>query len=607
MKTVHVESGAYYDSVHLMRVSAQVEAFENVHRALVAMATEANLDLARTLGFEIPTGINADEMIVALDYEDGAEVNAPIDHVRAVMKHRGSASDDGFRPKTVDAAIREHDDAQLVVVSVAGIFAAREAEVALGRGRHVMIFSDNVSVVDEVRLKQKGAADGLLVMGHDCGTAIINGVPLCFANHVRRGSIGVVAASGTGLQEVTSRIHNLGHGVSQALGTGGRDLKLNDAPGITMRMGLRALDADEDTRVLVLISKPPSDVVVRSLMRELETVSKPVVMHFVGGIPVGTAVPEGVLIASTLAEAAERAVETDRRTGSAHSSQTIGTMPADRSVGVDEANARQQQVQAAKQKLAPGRTFLRGLFCGGTLADELIAISAPQLGAVCSVGGSAWGTALANPQVSEGHTVVDLGEDVFTEGRPHPMIDPTIRLDRLVREATDPATAVIVIDFVLGTGSHADPIGVTIPAIESARAVTGAGGPVWIASIVGTDADPQDRTAARTSLEAAGVIVADSNAEAAVLATMVPPLEDNEGAQLVDEAVTQSANAGGHETVLSAFSRPLFGPSLSVVNVGIADFAADLRIAGAHVVDVDWRPPAGGNARMADILKKLGR
>src|SRR4030095_10708603 len=130
---------------------------------------------------------------------------------------------------SIALGLERAEDADIALISVPGDYAAAEALKALAQGLNVMLFFDNVAIADERAIKLYARARTLLVMGPDCGTAIVNGVPLGFANVVRRGDIGLVAASGTGLQEVTCRIHNLGGGISQAIGTGGRDLK--DAGG----------------------------------------------------------------------------------------------------------------------------------------------------------------------------------------------------------------------------------------------------------------------------------------------------------------------------------------------------------------------------------------
>src|SRR5690606_14776291 len=124
-----------------------------------------------------------------------------------------------------------------------GVYAAFEAFRALENNLNVMMFSDNVTVEDEIKLKDLAVKKDLLMMGPDCGTAIINGVGLCFANKIKRGPIGLVAASGTGLQEVTVLIDQFGGGISQAIGVGGRDLS-KDVMGRMTLHAINALNAD---------------------------------------------------------------------------------------------------------------------------------------------------------------------------------------------------------------------------------------------------------------------------------------------------------------------------------------------------------------------------
>lgn len=639
MHTVRIISGSYHDSVHLMRVSAAAEALPGVARALVAMATEANCDLAATLGFEIPAGASPDQLMILVDHDGSRDEPTLLEAIGTILRQRATSDEsDGFRPRTLDAALAELPGASLAVISVAGSYAAREAEAALDRGLHVMLFSDNVPVEEEIRLKRRAASEGCLVMGPDCGTAIIEGIPLCFANAVRRGSIGIVAASGTGLQEVSSLIHRLGGGVSHAIGTGGRDLTLREAPAITTRMGLAMLGLDSGTDVIVVVSKPPVAAVVPTLLAALELLTKPVVLHLVGGVPDGISVPASVTLTDSLAETAEVAC---RLAGvEAIEGKLVGAAAGLASPRAAVAPAVSQRIAERAARWTPKRRYVRGLYCGGTLADELIVVASRSLGPIASVSATAWGPALASPAVSEGHSVVDLGEDVFTVGRPHPMIDPTIRLERLRTEAADPATAVIVLDFVLGTGAHEDPVGVTVPLLKSVLAEPDA--PIVIAVVVGTDGDRQDDRASRQALEEAGVLVARSNADAALIAIeAIALLEARRPGEATDgndarnrearpsagthpregKAVGMGASAGatartgapasmGASTTAPASiatPRPFGTTPLGIINIGVADFARDMRAAGARVVELDWRPPARGNARMADLLKKLGR
>jgi succinyl-CoA synthetase alpha subunit len=388
-------------------------------------------------------------------------------------------------------------DATLALISVPGIYAGAEARRALAAGLHVMLFSDNVPIETEVELKRDAAARGLFVMGPDCGTAILHGVPLGFANAVPRGRVGLVASSGTGLQEVTCLLAAEGEGVSHAIGVGSRDLS-NAVGGAMTLPALAALRADAATEVVVVIGKPPGAAVARALAEALEALGKPAVLAIMGvrAFPA----PCDVHVASTLEEAALIAAGLAAR-----------REPRDIEFPADELD---ELVDAQARGLAPGQRFVRGLFSGGTLAWEAVALLAERLEDVA-------------PGVSardgKGHRVVDLGEDVFTVGRPHPMLDGHVRCEWIAREAADPTTAVLLLDVVLGYGAHPDPAGELIAALESARRTSAEAGRriAVIASVTGTEEDPQRRSRQVAALRQAGVVVMRSNAQAARVAALV--------------------------------------------------------------------------------------
>jgi succinyl-CoA synthetase alpha subunit len=352
-----------------------------------------------------------------------------------------------------------------------------------------MLFSDNVALADEVALKRLAKQRGLLVMGPDCGTAIIDGVPLGFANAVRRGAVGVVGASGTGTQQVTSLVHRRGAGISHAIGTGGHDLH-KDVGGITMLHGLELLARDADTRAIVLISKPPSPAIARDVIAAARKAGKPVVINFIGS----TEDPSGgnLHVARTLDDAASAAVALVK-----------GRKPG---------RAAAAAVKVPKIRFGKGQRYVRGLFSGGTFCYEASAI----LGDVWSNAPVDPEKTIEDPWKSREHTLIDLGDDVFTRGRPHPMIDLRLRNDRLLEEAADPQVAVILLDVVLGYGSHPDPAAEMVPVLRKIKKKSGS--PVIVASVCGTDEDPQGLERQEAALREAGVLLTESNASAARLA-----------------------------------------------------------------------------------------
>jgi FdrA protein len=564
MVLAQVRPGAYYDSVVLMQLQRALAALPGVQEAGAVMGTAANKDvLAQSnLTTSEVTAAKADDLLIVVRAESNEAAQHAIGQIDALLTRRSSSDGaNGYRPKSLEAATQLLPEAQWVLVSTPGRYAAGVAQEALRLGKHVFLYSDNVSLEDEIALKQRAAEQGLLVMGPDCGTAIVNGVGLGFANRVRRGAIGVVGASGTGLQQVTARIHQLGGGITHALGTGGRDLS-EKVGAATARQSLDLLARDPDTKVIVLISKPPAAQVVDELLRVAGCLNKPVVIDFIGYRPAETQ-RGNVYFVKTLDEAAELAVEL---------------------AGFETNQPTNQPINV----FAPSQKYLRGLFSGGTLAYEAQLLLQEYLPMVYANAPLDKRFKLEKSTVSQGHTIVDLGEDEFTVGRLHPMLDHELRIKRLHQEATDPETAVILLDVVLGDGAHPNPASELAPAIaEAIIAAEDAGRHLEvIAVVVGTDADPQNLDAQVEQLEAVGVLV-EFNNEAAV--------------RRAGELVRALAPASGGKPVdLSVLQQPL-----AAINVGLESFTASLTAQGASVIQVDWRPPAGGNERLAGILARM--
>ncbi|MGL5734616.1 MAG: acyl-CoA synthetase FdrA, partial [Beijerinckiaceae bacterium] len=452
-----IRRGLYLDSVALMRLSRTVAALAGVEEAGLMMGTPANKEImrdARVLNTEGEKAA-AGDLILAVRASDQHAADAALQEARALLDKPKVAGDgaSAWRPRSIRAAVAAHADANIALISVPGDFAAAEARKALHRGLNVMMFSDNVALEDEVALKQEAQALGLLVMGPDCGTAIIGGVPLAFANRVPRGRIGSVGASGTGIQEVSCLIAQMGGGISHAIGTGGRDLKA-DVGGITALQAIDLLDADNDTDHIVMISKPPAAAVAEKIAARMARSKKPFTVCFIGARDV--TLPANAKAAATLKQAAEMA---------------IGRGLA--------------QERSALPKPANGGRLVRGLFSGGTLCAEAqlvfrdagIAVSSnvPVPGATQMQG------------LHGAHVMVDLGDDEYTRGRPHPMIEPSVRDDVLREALADTSVGVVLIDIVLGYGGHMDPAGHLAGVIANRPA----GGPHIVSSVTGVEDDPQ--------------------------------------------------------------------------------------------------------------------
>jgi succinyl-CoA synthetase alpha subunit len=489
-----------------MTVSAKVSAVLGIEAASVVMASATNVENLARAGLG-DFAVRPNDLLVAVSGTDEACTEALRKADELLSAKGGGGDDEGAgaqQPITsIQMAVAKDPAHNFALISVPGDYAASEAMKALRLGMDVMIFSDNVPVQSELALKRFAKERDLIVMGPDCGTAIVNGVPLGFANVIRRGPIGVVGASGTGMQEVTVRVHQLGSGVSQALGTGGHDLAAAIG-GISMLQGLKALNEDPDTKVIVLVSKPPAPDVAAAVLETAEACSKPVVAIFLGA-DAASITRNGIHGADYLAQAADMAVALVK-------SQN----PQRRDIQVD--NETQRKIKEISRAMEPGQRYVRGIFSGGTFCFEAQLIHAAAGITAFSNAPTAGNRKLKNVGQSVEHTIIDMGDDEFTQGRPHPMIDPSLRDMRIREEVADPSTAVVLFDVVLGYGASLDPTTGLVGSIGRAKAKAEAEGRcvAFIGYVCGTDRDPQDRAAIVAGLQSAGVFVASSNAEAAV-------------------------------------------------------------------------------------------
>ena len=510
-----IKPSEYHDSITLMQAAAALLDMPGIADAAVIMGTQANHEIVSGAGLLTPevAASRPDDLVIIVNAAGDAAGQAALAKAEEILSRRAERTEGNVvRPKSLASAIAAWPGANLAVISVAGRYAGQEARTALEAGLHVLLFSDNVPLEEEIALKDLAASKGLLCMGPDAGTAIINGVALGFANAVPRGSIGLVSAAGTGLQGVTSGIGRGGVrggvGVSQAIGTGGRDLS-EAVGGRMMLQGLKMLQEDPETEVIVLISKPPAPAVARKVLGAI-TQEKPTIVCFLGADP-GAIEKAGALPATTLTQAA--AIAAALATGGNYCEVLMGLE--------DFSQDLIPLAEGERRKLAPGQRNLRGLFVGGTFCYEaqLLLKNLPE---------QVWSNAPlieANKLGTEaaGHTIIDLGADEYTQGRPHPMIDPTLRNRRIMQEARDPSVAVILLDFVLGYGSHGDPAGAALDAIREAQRTAKEAGRslVFVASVCGTEADPQRLSEQEAKLVNAGVLVLPDNASAARLAGLI--------------------------------------------------------------------------------------
>ncbi len=489
-----VRHAFYMDSVALMRISRAISSLPGVNIAALMIGSATNKKLMRDAGLLDQNGEAAgpNDLVLAVSADTADAAEAAFKEATRLLEGRStSAAKTGqWHPKTLDTALQQFPGANLALISVPGEFAAAEARHALNKNLHVMLFSDNVLISDEIALKQEAQRRGLFMMGPDCGTAIIGGVPLGFANAIPHGNTGIVAASGTGLQEISSLIARGGQGISHAIGVGGRDLK-EAVGGLMTLLAIDALDRDPGTARIILISKPPEPAVARRILERAARSKKPFIACFVGADEMP--VPANVALFSDLRSAAQQAL-------------------AGRPFATSEPIA---SPAALAREIAPGRSVVKGFFSGGTLcAEAQVFFHRSGLAVASNVPIPHVDKASADLQ---GHVLLDLGDDEYTVGRPHPMIDPSPRNDMLRQAIADGRTAVALTDIVIGYGSHGDPAGELIaklPPPEDRKAVI-------VTSVCGTEADPQGYSRQARMLRDAGVVVAPSNADAAELAIAI--------------------------------------------------------------------------------------
>lgn len=501
---IKVYPNQYYDSVQLMYISSAIKKKQGVETAFVAMGTQANKEIFRDLKMSGGAVINAgpNDMILGVRAADLKECEQAVSEIQDFLNSSGCpAKKNDVSFSCIESAVKENSEANLCIISVPGEYAKNEAVKALNAGLHTLIFSDNVPLEDEREIKLLAAEKGLLCMGPDCGVANINGISFLVGSIVRKGPIGICAASGVGLQEAAVLIHQAGSGISQGIGTGGKDLK-DKVGGLTMLSGIDALERDEETEIIVLISRKPENRTLETVLNRISKCVKPVIVCFMG-CGEDEITKTGAVYAQNLEDAARKALAF---------------------AGIDFKKADMEQIEEMASRCAETMSgeqkYIRGLFCGGTFAEEAMVTMQEDIGVIYSNAPLREELRLAKSTASFKNTVVDYGEEEFTINRPHPVIDVEPRALGIMREAKDPEIAVMLLDFILGPAVNQDPAGAVIDEIKAAmKMVSSRGGKLAVvASVCGTEADPQKRSVQEDKLLKAGVIVCPDNYQASLLA-----------------------------------------------------------------------------------------
>jgi len=503
IKTI-IRKNEYYDSVFLMNISEEIQKVQGVKQVTILMGTDMNKTVLEDLKIqdEKIKVATPNDLIIVVEAEQVKNIQDALLKLNNIISQKVKKSEKNMIYPSLDMAFKSLPDANIVFISVPGEFATNIAKQAIVNGIHTFIFSDNVPLSEEVELKKMAREKGILVMGPGCGTSVVNNVSLGLMSSIRKGTIGIVGASGSGIHEIAVLIDRAGLGISQAIGTGGRDLS-DEVGGITMIQGLNFLIDDEATEVIVLVSKPPGPLTLKKILKVISTCKKPVVINFIGGDD--KLIKEaGAIHASTLEDTALRAISLVKKE----------KLP-------EEINIRCREeltpiAYAEKQKLAKEQRYLRGLFFGGTHCEESILILQDFLNKLYSNCHLQKAIPLPDPNRSCKHSLIDMGAEEFTKGKPHPVIDPSIIKDRLWKEGSDANVAVILLDILLGYGAHEG----TLKLLKDKAKKEGRHLSL-VASICGTDKDPQNLQIQKEKLKKIGVIVMPSNAQATILSRLI--------------------------------------------------------------------------------------
>jgi len=560
-----------------MLLSNKSSAIDGVNKVSIMMGTPANKDIFKSsgLGTDELEKAKPNDIVIVVDTDQEEKVDEVKEEVEIALKGESDSQDasKGQEAHNWKRALELANNPNLALISIPGQYAAMEAENALNEGIHVFMFSDNVAKEDEVRLKQKAHEKGLLVMGPDCGTALIHGVPLAFTNIVNEGDIGIVGASGTGIQEVTTIIDRYGKGVTNAIGTGGRDLS-TEVGAITMLDSIKALNKDPKVKVITVISKPPAEEVQRKVLNVLRNIDKPVVTLFLGDKP--TYQEANIYHAYTLEEAAVVSVQLSNG---------------------DKPNFKPTTVENVNVQLKDSQVGIKGYYSGGTLASEAAMLIRDAFKDTI-IDEKKDGYILK----TKNHEIIDLGDDVYTKGKPHPMIDPENRIAMLGKSVNDQETAVIMIDNVIGNGGHEDMASALAPTIKRILDNARQDGRqlAVLVTIVGTAQDIQGYDKQIDILQTSGAIICKTNDQMVRTAIQLVGGKVEQPIVAVRKIEYTKENLAVDEKIIS-----LLNMKPSVINIGLKSFTEAVQNSGSECVQFNWRPIAGGDEKLMKVLQFL--
>ncbi len=497
MKKVFVIKNRYVDSVTLMGLAVGLTEIEGIIGAESGMGTVQNIDLLKSYSYSVPADTTKNDLMIAVDAQTEERQNFAFEEAKKRLS-LGSGTKTKTYTSVDDLPEGKYD---VVQISLPGEYAIKEAKKAILKGMDVFMFTADVSLEEERELKEFGRDHGKLVMGPDAGVGLLGGVAMAAGSIVKFGPIGVIGASGSGSQEVACLIEAMGSGVTCVLGTGGRDLK-KEVGGVSMKADMKRLEKDEDTKIICLVSMLADREIMEEVLTEADKLTKPVVAVFLGA---DEELYRGHNVTGTynLEAAARECVKL-----------ATGTEPK---IGWTDSEI-EKIAEERVAKLSPEKKYFRGLYTGGTFAEETLmtfCTVAPEIKLYTNRDNTKYAKRLETHKMSQDHTLLDMGDLDFTAEAPHTVFDPAQRVQRFKQELANKDVAVIAMDIILGPGVAPDPASCYVPMISAAPDV------IFVCSVCGGEGDPQNKAAIKRMLSGVGAIVADSNYESARLCAKI--------------------------------------------------------------------------------------
>jgi len=429
----------FRDSVQMMQFSQQLKDEQGVIDAAIVMGTDLNKNTLKKMGLLTEDGISATEndTLITINCQDENSLNNAVQKAEQLLTSDITKSKNEFND--LSSALDAFDNANMASLSIPGQFVKEMATELIRKQLHLFVFSDHVPLEDEILLKNLALENNVLFMGPEAGTSILNGTVFGFGNRIRSGSVGIIGASGTGIQESSTMIDLFGEGISHAIGVGGRDLR-NDIGGMMTMKTMEVFEDDPNTKAVLLVSKPVGDDVRNKIINKINNFSKKnYVLCLIGDnenredsakIKFSKSIQISVLkILKYVNDDAYKKIKDVVR------KQVDDSIKLAKSLSSDLNN---------------DQRFVRGFFAGGTLCYESKIILEQMIGKVYSNLSSDDEYSIKGNAASKENTLIDFGEEEFTSARPHPIIDPLLRKNRILEDADDPNVGVIIIDIICG-------------------------------------------------------------------------------------------------------------------------------------------------------------